>query len=530
MARLRDLAVGVLGLLAFAWLTVPAIDPDYGWHVANGRHLLDGVLFAGIDVYSWTSRGATWIAHEWLTEGVMATLNDRLGPTANSLLAGSLGAAAVLLTASRLRRRRFGTPTALLVGALALLDAGTLVSVGPAAVEVAALAWILWLVDAWRSGTVGTRAFGAVAIITALAWANAHGSFVLGLGVLGATWLGLVSERDPRARAFLGISIVAGLVTLANPFGPRLIAYVLSAQTGTRLSLITEWQPPDLAARMWWAFDAGLVLAALGAAISLARWVARRRAAAGRRGDAAHPTTTIHPEHPAGGGNEPPASGAARLDDLLIALVLAIAGLVHARHAGILVIGAAPLIAAGLAWLGGFLPAPRWPPPAASPRARVVNLVTFAVLAALTVGLAWARVGPSNTDAAVRAEYPVDALPALDVVAASSGGGLRLLNDYSWGGWLEMTRPGIPVFIDGRSEVYGDAQLARYALILGLGPGWDTSLDATGANAALIHASSELVPALEARGWSVRYADAVAALLIAPNVRLAGTDRRPGSA
>ncbi|MBF8291028.1 MAG: hypothetical protein HW391_1996, partial [Chloroflexi bacterium] len=65
-------------------------------------------------------------------------------------------------------------------------------------------------------------------------------------------------------------------------------------------------------------------------------------------------------------------------------------------------------------------------------------------------------------------------------------------------------------------EVYGDAQVARYAQILGVVPGWDAALDATGANAALIRATSELVPALIGLGWTVAYRDPVVVLLVGP--------------
>ena len=59
LTELSGLVAAVFGLMVFAYLTVPAVDSDYGWHVANGRHLLDGQLFAGVDTYSWTAAGAT---------------------------------------------------------------------------------------------------------------------------------------------------------------------------------------------------------------------------------------------------------------------------------------------------------------------------------------------------------------------------------------------------------------------------------------------------------------------------------------
>ena len=527
LTEISGLAVAIFGIIAFAYLTVPAIDSDYGWHVANGRHLLDGQLFAGLDTNSWTARGATWIAHEWLTEGVMAFLHDSIGPTANSLLAGALGAAAILLTVARLRARGFGVAIALMVGLLALLDAGTIVSVRPLVVEVFAVAFLLWLIDRWRAGGVQTRPFAAAVLIGFLIWANAHGSFVLGLGIMGAAWVGLVAERNPRARSLGLLGLGAALMTLANPFGVRVYAYVLSAVTGSRLNLIAEWAPPDVATSMWWAFSVALALAALAGLGTLAGLAGpgtlagpsrfRRRSPSARDGG---PGSSQNPRR-------------VRLDDALIAGALGFMGLQHAYHAGLFGIAAAPAIAAGIATIVhagrlriGFNRHAREGGVSATQTRKRVNLALLAFVGLLGASLVWARVGPSNTEAAMQSEYPVAALPALDELAAALPGGLCLFNDYSWGGWIEMVRPEIPVFIDGRSEVYGDEHVARYAAISGGGPESAEALAATGANAALIPKSSDLAGTLaRTAAWTTDYSDDHAVLLV-----FASSEIVPGSA
>ncbi len=489
MPSLATVGVALFGLVAFAFLTVPAVDSDYGWHVANGRHLLDGQLFGGVDTYSWTAPGATWIAHEWLTEGVMAFIHDSLGPTWNSILAGGLAALAMVLVVARLRLRGFGTVVALAVGTIAMLDAGTIVSVRPIVVEVLAVSLLLWRLDAWRDGLVRDRRLTLELILLFLVWANAHGSFVLGLGILGATSLSLVIARSGRAWVVLTIGLAAACVTLVNPFGIHLLGYVASAVTGSRLALIDEWATPNLGEPMWFAFDAALLLSALGL-------VAALRTRAGSQ--------TTH------------ASGrrAMRLNDALIAVVMGIEGLLHGYHAGMLGIVAAPLMAAGItAIVPAIAPDRSMPPAPSSGRRAAANLGVLGLVAVLTAALTWVRVGPSNTAAAIAAEYPIGALPALDLLTAAGAQPLRLFNEYAWGGWLEMARPDIPVFIDGRSEVYGDAQVARYALIAGARPGWEAALASTGANAILVRTSSALVPALTRRGWSPVYQDDVATLL-----------------
>ena len=117
----------------------------------------------------------------------------------------------------------------------------------------------------------------------------------------------------------------------------------------------------------------------------------------------------------------------------------------------------------------------------------------------------------------MESRFPVALLPALDQVVAEQGPGARLFNEYTWGGWLIETRPDLPVFIDGRSEVYGDPQLERYAAINKAGPDAVTSLTDLGVTVALVKADSPLVADLAATGWQRTAGDDVGVVLVAPD-------------
>jgi hypothetical protein len=84
-------------------------------------------------------------------------------------------------------------------------------------------------------------------------------------------------------------------------------------------------------------------------------------------------------------------------------------------------------------------------------------LVALAVMAGLA--LTWARVAPS-----VQADMIDDHMPvaAVDWIVANDPGD-RPFNMYSWGGYLGLRVPEDPVFIDGRSDIYGDAPIREFA-------------------------------------------------------------------
>ena len=129
-----------------------------------------------------------------------------------------------------------------------------------------------------------------------------------------------------------------------------------------------------------------------------------------------------------------------------------------------------------------------------------------------------ARISPAAQDQALAARYPVSLLPALDEAVTSAGGAgqARLLNAYDDGGFLLEWRPHLPVFIDGRSEVYGDALLGEAATLFDADPGWRTTLDRLHPRVALLDPGTPLVPALEQAVWTVRGSDGAGVLLVAP--------------
>ncbi len=483
-------------LVAIGFLSLrTAVDFDYGWHLANGRHLLDGVLFGGRDVYSWTAGGAPWVAHEWLTEAGMAALHDALGPTAVSLAAALVVAVTFGLVALRLRGRGFGRATTL--ATIGLGFAGTLVSMGvrPQLLELLYLGATLLLVEAWLAGRIGRGRLWALAGAGALLWANTHGSFLLLPGVLGIATVAAVLGRERRWREMTMATVIAAAVPVLNPWGLALYGFAAQSLTSDITGrLVQEWRPPDLLAPSFLPFTLALVLAGVALVASL-----RRRT------------------------DEPRAR---LVFDLIVAAAFLALALRSGRHVMLFGIAAAPLLGAAWSALGARATSllrgaratqpPERPRRPIDPRGRdIVDVAVFvAVTAALVVG-GLAMVGPEAQRRATDARYPTGLLSVLDEAVAADPVP-HLFNEYTWGGWLIAARPGLRVFIDGRSEVYGDAQLARYAEIAAAGPAGVATLERLGVDLALVRTGSPLVAVLEATRWRRLGADAVGVLMAAP--------------
>lgn len=84
--------------------------------------------------------------------------------------------------------------------------------------------------------------------VTCLFWANIHGGFVAGLGIVGIYAVGEFLNKKPFKK-YLLILIPTVLITLINPYGIDYWAYILEATTMVRPG-VAEWRG---------SFDAGLL-------------------------------------------------------------------------------------------------------------------------------------------------------------------------------------------------------------------------------------------------------------------------------
>ena len=114
-----------------------------------------------------------------------------------------------------------------------------------------------------------------------------------------------------------------------------------------------------------------------------------------------------------------------------------------------------------------------------------------------------------------RANYPV---AAADWLAAHPTVGTRMLNEYSWGGYLAyrfyptQTRR---VFIYGESELMGDTLLAQYADVNNLRADWSKILDEYRVDYVVFPIDTPLVSALDiSSAWQRVYSDSMAVIFV----------------
>jgi hypothetical protein len=411
----------IIGLAAFVRALAQPMallnDPDTYLHIAAGRWMITHSALPVHDPFSHSLAGASWVPHEWLAEIILALVYGAAG-WSGLVLVGAACFAAGMALLTRFLLRCFEPFSALIAATLgAALVLGHLL-IRPHLLALPLL--VIWSGELFAARDTGS-APPAWLLPLMILWANLHGSFMFGLALvlfLGAEAVLLSGRRALEARRWGRFGLLAAVASLITPNGVTgfLEPFRLMMMPALQASF-GEWMSPNFQSfqplEIWL-----LGMIALGF------------------------TTGIR----------------LPLQRVLLLLMLCHMALAHVRHAELLgLVGpltvAAPLgpqIAARIRSVPLSAVGRGVARLAAPARAPAVAL-TLAVAVAISLpGLLWPiKRGDDRITPAV-------------AVAAAERMGLRgsVFNSEGFGGYLIFR--GVPTFIDGRAELYGNAFLARY--------------------------------------------------------------------
>ena len=407
------LGIGVYALLLFNGKAL-LNDGDTYWHIAVGQWILDHGALPRVDIYSFTKQGEPWISTSWLAQILFAKACDWAGWSGPVVLASVASAATFALLAFYLGSR-IGEKYALLASTAALtLTAGHLLARPHVLALPVMLAWVYGLLAASEA-----RKPPPFLLLPLLAlWANLHGSFLLGLALiapiaLDALWNAESAQRGALALRWFVFAAAALAASCVTPYGwGSILAARKILDLGELLHLIDEWRPVDF------SHITSLELGLLGGLGAVLYW-----------------RITLSPPR------------------ILLLLGFIHMALSHVRNIEVLALLAPLVVATPLAWQLA-LPQAR----AGKASAPLALVTAFAAMLAFST---WAVAGGS------RYSPPATTSEQAAVQALKADHAVRVLNDMSFSGF--MISRGIPVFIDGRAELYGETFALAYDHALELG-------------------------------------------------------------
>jgi hypothetical protein len=455
-------------------------DADYFWHVTTGRIIATTGQIPSTDPFSFTWGGQPWVLHEWLSELLMYGLVAGPGEWVALGAFGLLPLATFAVLIGMLRARGVGVRALAVASVIPALVLVPYVTIRPQAISwllLAVLVAFLWWLRPDRAAWA--LALGPFIVL----WANLHGLWVVGLGVLAVYVLFTLAGRTAMASArwwMLGGAAAAVIATALTPAGLDGVLYPLRyvSRDDWGLANIQEWQSPDF------RNPAHLGLLALIVAVGL-------------NGGRATPGWLV-----------------------MLSWVGVVMSLLALRNAPIAAIFALPPLALGIDarlrdW-GLTREATRPTRVAVTRRLMEVGLVVALIVGAGLVVLP----GSPGVDPDPE-RLPVAGLDTLEAIQPDA----RVLAEYGWGGYAiyRLYDHGGRVFGSGRNHMTDDAILPDNSDIRAAGGDWPVLLEDYGVEAFLLPPGAPLVggPAQDI-GWCEEYRDEVQVLLLRECPAVAG--------
>jgi tetratricopeptide (TPR) repeat protein len=248
-------------------------EPDCFWHLATGEWILAHGQVPHADAFSSTVPGKPWMDWEWLFQVAIRVVYARGGFDALVVVKAVMVALAALVMFDTSRRNGAQPLLAALAVLAAFVAMQGRLDVQPDVLMFLFTAMTLAMLEAARLGSKdssrGHHWWLLGLPVVEVIWVNTHGSFLLGLCLVGA--YGIVHGIEFAAKKqwrclglILAVNVLMFAACLMNPYGWRLIGHVIEqGRSAGPAGMISEWFPtrsllveqPNWALwTFWWLF------------------------------------------------------------------------------------------------------------------------------------------------------------------------------------------------------------------------------------------------------------------------------------
>jgi hypothetical protein len=464
----------ILFALLFALATRIPTDTDTWWHIRSGQYMLsNGIIYA--DPFSFTKAGEPWINHSWGSQIILYAVWQLAGNTGLAIYTATLATIGMWFVYRICSGNVYLRAFAIVVGAA---TAAVFWSPRPQMISFLLSTVVLYLLHMHKRQKIDRLWY--IPVIMGL-WGNLHAGFSIGfillLGSIAGEILGHIFNPQGEhivswagVRKLVLVTVISIGAIVVNPYGFQMLAVPFQTiGIGALQNFIQEWNSPNFHERQTWPFIFLLfsLLGAVGASKKRLNWT-----------------------------------------DYMLCTGTAFMGLLAGRNIAVFAVVATPVLTYHLndvlterGWI--VRSAKQVTPRMARMNALLVGLVVLGALLKVLLVL-----NPTLVNAEQRKILPIDAVTHLKSASLSG----PIFNSYNWGGYLIFALPDMPIFVDGRTDLYGDEFLTQdYRKIATGESGWQTGLDRFGVNLVIMEKDSGLAQSLSATsGWKLDYEDDLA--------------------
>jgi hypothetical protein len=452
---------------------------DLWWHLAGGNWIVQTRALHFTDPFSFTCHGHPWFHPEWLSDIVFYTWAKLFSPAGLVWWKWGMLVATFGLLFRLLRQICGRSGSAYLAVLVAIAVGAPFFDIRPQLYTFLGFVVVLCL------ALPLSRKLWILPLVFLL-WANLHSGFLLGLvTVVGVLTLSHFFRETPRRAVAIAVACLLACFVNGNGSEALLWPIRFAQDTQSPFLRVAEWLPPyepgGIRSSLYYPSIAAFVVSVL---IVLGSGAYRRQ-----------PRLT--------------------LSSIAIGLVTFVLSIRSRRFIPLFGIAQSLLLAPALAVVFSSL------------RSRLVRRLPWLdrprvwAIALPVAALLWGgwQLVPyplsRNAFLYLTAEdtFPVE---AMNLVEANHIEG-KVFNFYNWGGYVDLRTQGrLQVFIDGRAGTAFDEKTYRqYLAVLGMRPGWEDVVAASGADYVLWpqHSPKQIEQLRKSGRWRLLYSDHVATLL-----------------
>lgn len=485
----RFVSLALFLMIFFSALRVP-LDSDFFWHIHAGAVSIAQKSPVLIDLFSFTRFGATWINHSWLSEIVYYLIFQYFSYRGVMIFVAIIATLTMWLIFRRMQGNALMRSFLII---FAMLISAVIWAPRPQMFSIFCFAILANLVEKYENSK--EIKYAGYILLLFLVWSNLHAGFSIGIAYMGLILAGkfidlLLARDQPNEKSrflliLLGLIILCSLVVCLNPNGLNVWKVQFDTVSISSLqNFIDEWASPDfhqltLQPYLWvWIlfvlllavsknylpFESIIPIAFFGALGFIAK-----------RNFAPFAVVIFSP-----------------LSELLIAFFnnrIKDSWIFTKYKTMITIQNTEPKVIVQ----------------------KTINLIVIGVISIFVIGKI-AYLGTAQIINAYEAnQYPISALNYLHSTGIPAG---NVLNPYEWGGFIAWENPDIKIFVDGRTDLFGDKIILDYIKMVNAQDGWEKSLADYQISWVFLKQGTPLLKELSIRGWHSIYDDQQAAILV----------------
>ncbi len=468
----------ILFALLFALATRIPVDTDVWWHLRAGQYTLTNG-FIRTDPFSFTKLGEAWINHSWGSQLVLYAVWQVAGNFGLAIYVSALATGGMWFVYKMCSGNVYLKAFALVIGAA---TAAVFWSPRPQMLSFFLSTVILYLLYLHKRQKIDR--LWLIPPIMCL-WGNLHAGFSIGFIFLGGSIAGEVLGHlfNPKGedvvpwagvRKLVFVSVASVVALVINPYGLQMLTVPFqTVSIGALQNFIQEWNSPNFHERQTWPFlflVLGLI-GVLGASKKRLDWT-----------------------------------------DFVLTSGTAFMGFLAGRNISVFAVVATPVLTR---YLDAVLQERGWvvnPVKRVTPRMARLNAILVGVILLASLGKVLLVLDKKSLDEAQKEYLPVAVTEHLKAATLTGS----MFNSYNWGGYFIYWLPDKPVFVDGRTDLYGDTFLSKDYLQTASGaPDWEATLDKYKVDYVVMEADSGLARSLRtAAGWKLDYEDKQAVVFV----------------